>query len=427
MHSETRKPRSFSRRTAVKGATAVAAAPLILSSRTSMAARQDVSGEATMWVYPLAGGEPGTEIWDGIVAGFNELYPDAQINVEIQPWAQRNEKLLVALAAGAGPDVCYLNEDFVPQHAEEGNIVPLDDLLADDVEDYYENLLSAGTIDGQIYSAPILATVNTVIYNTTLFEQAGVTTYPTTWDELLEVAPVFKDNGLFVTQYSASLEQSLNLSYYPLLWQAGGTVLNEDNTAPAFNSDAGLEALQFVIDLFDNEFVDTSMAVTAPDPGQTPLEQGTAALGMTIASNNPIIVDNLWGEGAIRVGEPLENVTKLNYGSMAGFGLFADAAENETARAWIKYLISPEVMPTILQMGNYLTPRKSLAGLYSDNPILTEFENNLPNMRTGVRHSSARQIISTLAPYLQGAILGESSPEQALADGEQDVMRLLSR
>lgn len=427
MHSDARNPRSFDRRTLVKGATAVAAAPLILSRGTSTAARQDVSGEATMWVYPLAGGEPGTEIWDDIVSGFNEQYPDAQINVEIQPWAQRNEKLLVALAAGAGPDVCYLNEDFIPQHAEEGNIVPLDDLLVDDIEDYYENLLNAGTINGQIYSAPILATVNTVIYNTNLFEEAGVTTYPTTWDELLEVAPVFKDNGLFVTQYSASLEQSLNLSYYPLLWQAGGTVLNEDNSAVAFNSDAGLEALRFIIDLFDNEYVDTSMAVTIPDPGQSPLEQGTAALGMTISSNNQIIVNDLWGEGAIRVGEPLEKATKLNYGSMAGFSLFADAAENETAKAWIKYLISPEVMPTILAMGNYMTPRQSLAGLYADSPILTEFESNLPNMRTGVRHSSARQIIATLAPHLQGAILGETSPEQALADGEQDVTRLLSR
>jgi multiple sugar transport system substrate-binding protein len=380
-----------------------------------------------MWVYPLAGGEPGTEIWDGIVAGFNEQHPDAEVNVEIQPWAQRNEKLLVALAAGAGPDICYLNEDFIPQHAEEGNIVPLGDLLADDVDDYYPRLLEAATVDGQIFTAPILATVNTVLYNTTVFESAGVTTYPTSWDELLEVAPTFKEQGLYVTQYSASLEQSLNLSYYPLLWQAGGSVLNEDNSAPAFNSDAGLEALNFIISLFENEYVDTSMAVTIPEAGQAPLDQGKAALGMIVSSNDPIIVDNLWGEGAIKVGEPLMNKTKLNYGSMAGFSLFKDAADNAVAKAWIKYLVSPEVMPTILAMGNYMTPRQSLAGLYADKPILKEFENNLPNMRTGVRHSKARQIIAALAPYLQGAILGETDPEQALADGEQDIARLLSR
>ena len=380
-----------------------------------------------MWVYPLAGAEAGTETWDEIIAGFTEQHPDANVTVEVQPWSNRNEQLLTALAAGAGPDVCYLNEDFIPQHAEEGNIVPLDDVLGDARDDYFEHVLVAATYNDQLVTAPILTTSNTLVYNTNVFEEAGVTTYPATWDELLEVAPVFKEQGLYVTQYIGALENSLNLSYYPLLWQAGGTVLNEDGTEVAFNSEAGLDALNFVVQLFENEYVDPSLAVTAPDPGQSPLAQGQVALEMVMGSNDPIFIEQLWGEGAARVAPPLEREISTSYGTMAGFSLFAHAAENNVAREWIRYITSPEVAPTILGMGNYMPARQSMQGLYADEPILGAFEEQLPLMRTGVSHPSARQIISLVAPYIQGAILGEMSPEEALETAEQDVMRLLSR
>ena len=417
--------RLFDRRTMVKGT--AAAGPLVFLPRFARAARQNISGEATMWVYPLAGEDTGQAVWDDIIASFRELHPDADVTVEIQPWSNRNEQLLTALAAGAGPDVAYLNDDFIPQHAEEGNIVPIDDLLADESDDFFDHVLVAASYNDQLFTAPILTTSNTVVYNTNVFEEAGVTTYPTTWDELLEVAPTFKEQGFFVTQYEGALEQSLNLTYYPLLWQAGGEVLNEEGTAPAFNSAAGLDALNFVVQLFENEYVDPSLAVTAPDPGQSPLALGQVALEMNMGSNDPIILENTWGEGAVRVAPPLERAVSINYGTMAGFSLFADAAENEVARAWISYIVSPDVAPTILGMGNYMPARQSLQGLYADDPILSAFEEQLPFMRTGVRHRNARQIISVLAPYIQGAILGEMSPEQALAEAEQDVMRLLSR
>jgi multiple sugar transport system substrate-binding protein len=409
MQSEVRKSRSFDRRTLVKGAAASAAAPLIFSPRSVLSARQNVSGEATMWVYPLAGGEAGRATWDGIVADFNEQYPNANISVEIQPWAQRNEKLLVALAAGAGPDVAYLNDDFIPQHAEEGNIVALDDLLADAKEDFFEHVLVSASYNDQLFTAPILTTSNTVVYNTNVFEEAGVTTYPETWDQLLEVAPAFKAQGLYVTQYVGSLEQTLNLTFYPKLWQAGGTVLNEEGTEPTLDSEAGLDALSFIVQLFENEYVPPSLAVTTPDPGQSPLDQGQAALGMVMGANDPIILGQTWGEGAIRVGAPLEREIRTSYGTMAGFSLFSHAADNEVARAWISYLISPEVAPTILGMGNYMPARQSMQGLYADDPILGAFEEQLPFMRPGVRHPAARQIIAIVSPYIQGAILGRAS------------------
>ena len=42
---------------------------------------------------------------------------------------------------------------------------------------------------------------------------------------------------------------TLNASFYPYLWQSGGSIFNEEGTALTIDSEAGKEALQFLYDL----------------------------------------------------------------------------------------------------------------------------------------------------------------------------------
>ena len=49
--------------------------------------------------------------------------------------------------------------------------------------------------------------------------------------------------------YAGTTEQTLNLSFYPFLWQAGGSVFTEDGTDIAFDSQEGISALEFLVDL----------------------------------------------------------------------------------------------------------------------------------------------------------------------------------
>ncbi|MGH2562753.1 MAG: ABC transporter substrate-binding protein [Thermomicrobiales bacterium] len=429
--SQLRDGRRFARRSLVKGAAAMAAAPFVFSRTAPIVrARQDApSGDVRMWVYPLAGDDQAAneQAWEGIVSGFNAQFPDVEVTVEVQPWQNRNEQLTTALAAGAGPDVAYLNEDFIPQHAEDGNIEPLDDVIAEDRDDFLENAVAGVSYQDTLFAAPILMTATTMVYNTKLFTDAGVETFPTTWQELLDVAPTFKEQGIDLTYYSGSLESSLNLNYYPLLWQAGGQVLNEDGTAAAFNSPEGIEALNFVVSLFENGYTDESSGVTSPEPGRSPLDLGEAAVGLTVDQAWALRLAELWGEGVLQVGQPPMNKVQTSYGTAAGFALFADAGDKDASKAWIKHLVSPETMPTILGLGGYFAPRASLGSLYADVPVVGEYEQMLPLVRGGVRHRSARQIISTVAPEIQAAFLGDKSAEDALAAAEEDVNALLER
>ena len=110
------------------------------------------------------------------------------------------------------------------------------------------------TQDGKVYAAPIYHTVTTTLYNKKLLEKAGITEPPATWDEIRAAAPKLKQAGATTLDYSASNEASLNMSFYPLLWQAGGKVFDDSGKKAAFNSTEGVEALTFLTDLYKARF-----------------------------------------------------------------------------------------------------------------------------------------------------------------------------
>ncbi len=319
-----------------------------------------LSGSVSMWVYPLLGEDQAKNesLWSGIIKDFTAQNPGVKVDVQVLPWANRDDKLTTALAGNKGPDVCYINEDQIAQHVEAGTMTPLDEYLsAEERADYLPNALTSATYKGKLYTAPILLTSTTIAYNTKLFKDAGVDTYPTTWDELLQVAPKFKAKGLFATSYTGALDQSLNLSYYPLLWQADGKVLNEDGTA-GFNSPQGIEALTYVTKLFSEGFVDKSESVTRPAEGQSGLDLSKAATGLVVDNSGAQRLAKEWGAGVIKIGTPLKNKKQISYGTVAGFGLFSAQKSKDASVAWIKYLTSPTVAKQIILPGQLLPHEK---------------------------------------------------------------------
>ncbi len=418
-----------SRRTVIKGAAAGAAAAML--ARPALGRRQDaLSGKVSMWAYPLVSSDDqGADdaMWKELIDAFRAENPDVEVSVEVLPWANRNEKLTTSLAANANPDVAYLNDDFIPQHAGDGNIIAVDDLIEDERDDFLQNAIDNLSLDGSLYAMPILTTVTTTLFNKTLFDQIGETEYPATWDDMLALGPKFKEAGVYLTSYAGALESTLNLSYFPLLWQAGGEVLTEDGSAPAFNSPEGKEALDFVVTLIQEGYADESEAVTNPEPGAGLLMEGKVAMMMTGEAGSARRFTEAWGEGTVVIGPPLEHAVQTSYGTTAGFSIFKNSENVDAAKAWVKFITQPEQMETILRGGGFITPRSSMVGMYADDPILSEIEQYADLMHSGIHHPAARQIIAAMGPHIQSAFLGDASSEDALAAAEQEVSRLLER
>lgn len=378
-----------------------------------------LSGDLTFWVYPVIGDDPTHQaVWDDSIAGFKELHPDVNINIEIYPWANRDEAISTAIVSNTTPDGIYLIPDQLSTYADA--LEPMESLLSDEhLADILPNVVESITVNGNMLGAPILTSSNPMICNAEVFEAAGVTEYPSTWDDFLELGPVFKDAGFYLTDYQGSLEQSLNHSFYPYLWQAGGSVFNEDGSDVAFNSDAGREALEFIKTLVDNEWVERDSLTTIVAFEQTAVANNQVACVGISGSVTEVLP--FWGEENIVVLDPLTKHETVAYGTVGSLSIFKGSNNKEAAAAFIEYVTSGDRLVEYLTTSKYFSALQSTGSLYADDPIYGPLEQTIPYSTVGELHPQAREIMGVISPEIQSVLLGNKSVEAALNDAASEA------
>lgn len=206
--------------------------------------------QLTVWMYPvITDPERDAAYWRGVEDDFERSAPGVRLTVERLPWAGRDEEIASALSGDDAPDAVLLLPDQMPRFASQGLLLPVDSALKGTADKFLPSALGAVTVRGRVYGSPIYQTATTTLYNKRLLTEAGVTTPPATWDEIRAAAPKLRDKGIALLDYSASDDASLNLNFYPLLWQAGGRVFAEGGDRVAFNGPEGVQALRFLTDL----------------------------------------------------------------------------------------------------------------------------------------------------------------------------------
>ncbi|GAB3597891.1 ABC transporter substrate-binding protein [Microbacterium tumbae] len=377
--------------------------------------------EVTVWIYPVIADEAAhKDFWDQTIADFEAEHEGVTVDYEIFPWANRDESLQTAIAANKGPDLVYLVPDQLA--AYESSIEPMDDYLTSEYKDsILDNVTDSITLDGNLMGAPMLTSVQTLICNKAVFDVAGVTEFPRTWDDLLEIAPKFVDAGLYVANYPASAENTLNITFYPLLWQAGGDVFTDDGQV-GFDGDAGVEALSFLTELADLGALDPDALTTS-----VPLEQTLIAQGKVGCTWNNVVpeVEPFWGEENIMVLPPLSDEESVAYGTVGTLAMLKGAGEKEAAGAFAEYATSPDVIAPYLEESGYFS---ALEGdpIYPADSLLGQVEQYVPNTTVGEIGSASREVMGVLSPEIQAALLGQKTPEQALKDAASAAAPLLN-
>lgn len=411
--------------TKVAAAAAVTSLALAGCSATSdSSGSADSSSKVTMWVYPVIADEVAhKKFWDETVAGFEAANEGVEVEYEIFPWANRDEALATAIAAGKGPDLVYLIPDQLSAYAT--SIEPMNAYLpAEQAADILPNVTDSITIDGNLMGAPLLTSSNPLVCNAAVFEAAGITEYPETWDDLLALAPQFKEKGFYVTTYPASPENTLNMTFYPLLWQAGGTVVSKDAGTVAFDSKAGTEALGLITDLFSNGYIEEDLISTTPALEQTAIATGKAACSW---QNAPMELAPFWGEENLVILPPLKNKEAVAYGTVGTLAMLKGAADKDAAGAFASYATSADVVVPYLKTAGYFSALSSTGELYADDPILSAVEATVPFATVGQLFPAAREVMGVLSPEIQASLLGMKTPEQALKDAAAAASPLLAK
>lgn len=281
----------------VKAIAAVASAAMLIplaacgssnnSSSNTATSKDDISGNITVWGWG--------EGMDELVEGFEKAYPNVKVKYSSTGTASDTATALQnAVSAGNGiPDVCMLQGTDVSQFAIGGSIEDLSAYGADKLADDF----SAGAwgklqINDKPYGMPIDSGPMVFFYNKAIFDKAGVTEAPKTWDEYYEAAKKIHALGddYYITNNSGNTDSYSEFN--AMLWQAGANPVSVDGDKLTidFSDSNAAKAIEFQQKLIDEGLVNTSIGNWTDDWNRS-LNDGTTA-SLAIGAWMPINLEN---------------------------------------------------------------------------------------------------------------------------------------
>jgi multiple sugar transport system substrate-binding protein len=304
---------------------------------------------------------------------FHKENPDITIKFQNVPAEESAQKLTTQIAGGNPPDAAFVDASTVAGFASRGALVNLDDRISKsdvvDPDDYVDAFKTFTTFEDSMYGLPFDGESTALFYRTDLFEAAGITAPPTTWEEFEEAAKKLTQPDK--RQYGIAMFAPESAYYwYPWLWQAGGEVLTKDGE-PAYNSDVAKESAEFYVGLA--EYAPPDYLNSNSYDGRVAFAQGQVGMYVagawfagTLAGEFPDI-EGKWATAPLPEGEAGCGTT------IAGDALvvFENSKNQDAAWKWIEFLSQPENMAewTYEAEGStLLPPRKSML----DSPDLVE-------------------------------------------------------
>lgn len=313
-----------------------------------------LAGDLTVWIMVPEGTESLDTI-DEFARDFEAANEGVTINVDYVTWTAAQDQITTAIAGGQTPDLSEFGNTWTALYAEQGALAPVE---APAGVEFVDGLVDSAVVDGTNYGYPWYAGARALIYRTDVFEDVGVDP-PETWQDILTVGDAIaaaRDD--IAPIHVAGDYQHLNQA---LIWGAGGEIATEQGDAwtPGFDTDAGREALGFLMQLWEKGWAPEAAATWNSADVRDAFTNGQSAMMIgggwdvgLIESSNPDLEGNL-GTALMPAG-PAGSRDVFAGGSH--LVVFEESDQQELARAFAEYMIAPE------QAGRYAGENGLLPG-----------------------------------------------------------------
>ncbi|NEQ45782.1 MAG: sugar ABC transporter substrate-binding protein [Leptolyngbya sp. SIOISBB] len=385
----------------------------------------DGSQEVEFWTMQL---QPDfTDYFNELIANFEAENPGITVRWVDVPWGDMQSKILTAVSAGTAPDVVNLNPDFASQLASKQAWLPLNDRIpAEDKSLYLDKIWQANTLNDESFGLPWYLTTRVTLYNTEIFEAAGLTEPPTNYEELAAAAQQIREATgkyaffiSFVPEDAADVLQSFV--------QMGVPLVDEDGNA-AFNTPEGTAVFQYWTDLYQQELLPREVltqghrrAVELYQAGETAILASGAEFLSTIANNAPDIAAATASAPQISGDTAKKNVAVMN------LVIPRSTDAPEAALKFALYVTNDENQLSFAKAANVLpSTTDALADSYFTEPPTDAEPVTLARSVSAGQMADAEVLIPAMedvktlqkAIYtnLQAAMLGQKTVDEAVAD-----------
>ena len=349
------------------------------------------------------------------------------------------QKTVIDLKTGTGTyDIVLIDDPKAMQYQQAGWLVDLDAMFKRSGKPVDSDFIST-VIDlcrypngpkGRLYALPFVGNVSLFAYRTDLFTKYGLPE-PKTWNDVLVAAKKISESDPSIDgiSFRGVKGNPILTAFLPIFWSFGADFLDAKGK-PTVNSPEAIKALKFFVEL------------SKYGPKSTPMNN-TAQIRDGLLSGAVGIAPEVWPAWLAKLDDPNESkvagkvkVTKhpsdiKKSSPMNGIWHTAiPAASRNKAAAFdfLTFLTSKETQKLMVMKAGLPPSRTSL---FEDADILAKYP-WYPAIRDALESSVARprtlywaEIENTMGAFVQEAVIGQKTPEQALNEANAKLTQIL--
>ncbi|MFJ4734195.1 extracellular solute-binding protein [Streptomyces sp. NPDC088770] len=150
----------------------------------------DGQGTVTLWTNAMEG--RGAQYWKDAAKAYHALHPDVAIKIQSVQNEDLDGKLQNALNSNSAPGIFLQRGGGKMQAMVNAGQIQALELADTDKANVDEAALEGVSIDGKVYAMPLDTQPEGIYYSKDLFKKAGITSAPTTMDELKDAVAKLK-------------------------------------------------------------------------------------------------------------------------------------------------------------------------------------------------------------------------------------------
>lgn len=394
----------------------------------------------------LIGGQQYEKLYERI--GEWEKATGAKVNILSKKNHFELDKEIKSDIATGGVSWCVgsNHSSFAPQYPD-----IYTDLLAllppEEIAKFVPALIDASTLDGKLVMLPRAQfDVSALYYQKSLYQdEAKKTAFkakygydlapPDTWAQVSDQAEFFAAPPNFYGTQFAGKEEAINGRFYEMLVAEGGEYLDKDGR-PAFNSEAGVHALDWFVKLYKDKAVPPGTTNYLWDDLGQGFASGSIALnldwpGWANFFNDPKS-SKVAGNVGVKVQPAGSSGKRTGWSGHHGFSVTEDCANKEAAASLVWWLTNEDSqklesaagpLPTRTAVWEYNI--KQAEGDAYKTEVLQAFQEAAKHAFPVPKTAEWIEISNAVYPELQAAILGDKTSKEALDAAAQKATGIL--
>jgi multiple sugar transport system substrate-binding protein len=278
-----------------------------------------------------------------------------------------------------------------------------------------------------VYGYPWLLGTRVLFYNKDLMFRAGIdsTAPPSTWTEWLRQARAIDSLGTNVHGFAANTFERHRLykKFLPLFWSAGGELFTDDGDC-ALDSDKGVRALSFYVDLCNVGLFDVQRELDLA------FQQGR--IGFTLSGD--WLLQQLRRDpkaphfGLALVPHP-DSGESVSFAGGEYLVVPKKSAHAQEAQLFVDFLLRPENNLKLCRAIGFIPAHTAAArnAYFTEDPLLHVFVKQLEQSRSTPVHPKWVEIEEIIEGAVERAMYKGTTPDSALQRACSDITALLAR